>query len=67
MDFTNNVIILQTSSHLDYYQKIAREALDKAIVSGEKPESKHYRVKIGKNIGTGNSDSRISRLSNCTN
>ena len=56
MGFTNNGNILQTSSlHLDYYQKIAREALDKAIVSGEKPESKHYRVKIGKNIGTGNS------------
>ena len=56
MGFTNNGNVLQTSSlHLDYYQKIAREALDKAIVSGEKPESKHYRVKIGKNIGTGNS------------
>ena len=56
MGFTNNGNILQTSSlHLDYYQKIAREAIDKAIVSGEKPDSKHYRVKIGKNIGTGNS------------
>jgi len=56
MGFTNNGNILQTSSlHLDYYQKIAREALDKAIVSGEKPDSKHYRVKIGKNIGTGSS------------
>ena len=56
MGFTNNGNTLQTSSlHLDYYQKIARQALDKAIVSGEKPESKHYRVKIGKNIGTGNS------------
>ncbi len=56
MGFTNNGNVLQTSSlHLDYYQKIAREALEKAIVSGEKPESKHYRVKIGKNIGSGNS------------
>ena len=54
MGFSNNGNILQTSSlHLDYYQKIAREALDKAIVFGKKPEAKHYRVKIGKNIGNG--------------
>jgi uncharacterized membrane protein len=54
MGFSNNGNILQTSSlHLDYYQKIAREALDKAIVFWKKPEAKHYRVKIGKNIGNG--------------
>ncbi|WP_139957008.1 DUF1592 domain-containing protein [Flavicella sediminum] len=54
MGFTNNGNILQISSlHIDYYQKIAREALDKAIVFGEKPESKSYKVTFGKGIGEG--------------
>ena len=54
MGFTNNGNILQTSSlHIDYYQKLAREALDKAIVKGEKPVSKKYKVIIGKNKGDG--------------
>lgn len=52
MGFTNNGDVLQMSSlHIDYYQKIAREALDKAIVKGEKPISKKYKVTFGKNIG----------------
>ena len=54
MGFTNNGNILQTSSlHIDYYQKLAREALDKAIVRGEKPESKRYKVILGKDKGDG--------------
>lgn len=54
MGFTNNGDILQISSlHIDYYQKIAREALDEAIVTGNKPESKKYRVTFGKDIGVG--------------
>ncbi|MBJ6366512.1 DUF1592 domain-containing protein [Snuella sedimenti] len=54
MGFSNNGNILQTSSlHIDYYQKIAREALDKAIVLGEKPEVKKYKVTFGKDIGDG--------------
>ena len=54
MGFSNNGNILQTSAlHIDYFQKIAREALDKAIVFGEKPQSKRYKVSIGKNIGDG--------------
>jgi uncharacterized membrane protein len=56
MGFSNNGNILQTSAlHLDYYQKIAREALDKAIVFGDKPQSKRYKVTLGKNLGCGNS------------
>ena len=56
MGFSNNGNILQTSAlHIDYYQKIAREALDKAIVFGQKPESKRYKVSIGKNVGCGKS------------
>jgi hypothetical protein len=52
MGFTNNGNILQTSAlHIDYYQKIAREALDKALVNGEKPKSKRYKVILGKNKG----------------
>ena len=56
MGFSNNGNILQTSAlHLDYYQKIAREALDKTIVFGNKPQSKRYKVTLGKNLGCGNS------------
>ena len=52
MGFTNNGNILQTSSlHIDYYQKLAREALDKALVKGEKPKSRRYKVVLGKNKG----------------
>jgi uncharacterized membrane protein len=48
--FSNNGNILQTSAlHIDYYQKIAREALDKAIVLGDKPKSFRYKVTIGQN------------------
>ena len=39
--------------HIDYYQKLAREALNKAIVNGMKPESKKYKVILGKNKGDG--------------
>lgn len=52
MGFSNNGDVLQISSlHIDYYQKIAREALDKAIVSGPKPKSKKYKITFGKGIG----------------
>ncbi|MDB2568505.1 DUF1592 domain-containing protein [Flavobacteriaceae bacterium] len=52
MGFTNNGNILQTSSlHIDYYQKLAREALDKALVKGEKPKSRRYKVVLGNNKG----------------
>jgi uncharacterized membrane protein/mono/diheme cytochrome c family protein len=52
MGFTNNAETLQTSPlHFDYFQKIAREALDQAIVTGEKPEVKRYKVEFGSNVG----------------
>ena len=52
MGFTNNGEVLRASPlHLEYYQDIARAALDKAIVHGDKPESTHYRVEFG--TGTG--------------
>ncbi|MDO5980211.1 DUF1592 domain-containing protein [Flavivirga spongiicola] len=52
MGFSNNGDVLQISSlHIDYYQKIAREALDKAIVHGPKPKSKKYKITFGKGIG----------------
>lgn len=54
MGFSNNGDVLQISSlHIDYYQKIAREALDKAIVKGPKPKSKKYKITFGKGIGEG--------------
>ena len=54
LGFSNNGNVLQTSAlHIDYYQKIAREALDKAIVFGDRPKSKRYKVSLGKGIGDG--------------
>ena len=54
MGYSNNGNVLQTSAlHIDYFQKIARKALDKAIVSGEKPAPKRYKVILGKNKGDG--------------
>jgi uncharacterized membrane protein len=54
MGFSNNGNILQTSAlHIDYFKKIAREALDKAIVFGSKPKSKRYKVTLGKKFGDG--------------
>ncbi|WP_190808808.1 DUF1592 domain-containing protein [Flagellimonas sp. S3867] len=52
MGFSNNGHELQTSAlHIEYYQQIAREALDKAIAPIEIPKSTHYRIKFGKDIG----------------
>ena len=57
MGFRNSGEVLQTSSlHLDYYEKIARAALGKAIASGDRPEPVHYRITFGSKIdsnGTG--------------
>lgn len=51
MGFSNNGDVLQTSSlHLEYYEKIARTALSKAIVTGDRPESVHYRFTFGSAI-----------------
>ena len=48
--FTNNGSVLQTTPlHLEYYQKIAREALDQAIFV-EKPRVTRYRVTLGTDL-----------------
>lgn len=54
MGFTNNgETLLSSPLHLEYYQSIARAALDQAIVVGERPEPMHYRVSFGKGSGMG--------------
>jgi hypothetical protein len=48
--FSNNGSVLQTTPlHLEYYQKIAREALKQAIFT-ERPKSYRYRIRIGEDI-----------------
>ncbi|MGB0371921.1 MAG: DUF1592 domain-containing protein [Opitutales bacterium] len=52
MGFTNAADTLQTSAlHIEYYKDIARSALDKAIVTGDRPEVKRYRVDFADNSG----------------
>ena len=49
--FTNNGAVLQTTSlHLEYYQKIARQALNQAIFI-EKPPITRYRITLGTDLG----------------
>ncbi|MCM8533710.1 MAG: DUF1592 domain-containing protein [Lentisphaeraceae bacterium] len=51
--FTNNGETLTMSTlHMDYYMKIAREALDKAIVTGDAPEIYKFKTTISKNISS---------------
>ncbi len=52
MGFTNNGEVLQvTPLYLEYYQQIARQALDKAIGPAEKPPVTRYKISFGKGIG----------------
>lgn len=54
MGFSNNGELLFSSPlHLEYFQNIARTALNKAITTGEQPQKTHYRVYFGKNKGVG--------------
>lgn len=54
MGFSNNGDVLQISPlHIDYYRSIARNALDTAIVHGDRPEAIRYRVTLGENVGKG--------------
>lgn len=54
MGFTNSTTALLTSGlHVEYYQAIARAALDKAIVAETPPESMRYRVTVGRDLGAG--------------
>lgn len=54
LGFRNNGAVQQsTSLHLDYYQQVAREALQQAIVSGPRPAPTRYLITFGKGIGKG--------------
>lgn len=54
MGFTNGGETLSMSTlQAEYYQAIARKALDKAIRYGERPPLKRYRATVGLDIGTG--------------
>lgn len=54
MGFTNSAAAQQTTAlHLHYYEAIAREALGKAIVIGERPAPVRYRVRLGRDVGCG--------------
>lgn len=51
MGFSNSGSVLQTSSlHIDYWEKLARSALDKAIKTGPRPETLRMRVTFGDDI-----------------
>lgn len=54
MGFTNNGAVLNASPLLlDYYQEIARTALQAAIVTGERPAPARYLITFGRGIGKG--------------
>ncbi len=54
MGFSNSSDSLLISPlHVEYYQSIAREAIDKAIKTGDRPEPKRYRATLGANVGLG--------------
>ena len=51
MGFSNSGSVLQTSSlHVDYWEALARSALDKAIKSGPRPDALRLRVTFGEDI-----------------
>ena len=53
MGFSNSAEVLQiTPLHFDYYEKVARSALDKAIITGPKPDSYRFRISFGADIDT---------------
>ena len=57
--FSNNAELLQNSSlHLETFEQIARTALSKAIDPEEKPETVHYRMHFGNDIGIGQNHSK---------
>ncbi len=51
MGFSNSASVLQTSSlHVDYWEQLARTALDAAIKTGPRPDALRLRVTFGENI-----------------
>ncbi|AWB68985.1 hypothetical protein C2869_09580 [Saccharobesus litoralis] len=54
MGFSNSGELLQSSTlHLETFEQIARNALDKAIDPEQKPKVHHYRMVFGKDQGIG--------------
>lgn len=54
MGFTNNGEVLQASAlHIDYYQALARQALNEAIATGERPRATRYKITFGTGVGEG--------------
>jgi mono/diheme cytochrome c family protein len=52
MGFSNDGETLRASPlHFELYEQIAREALERAIVTGPRPAPMHYRVALGRGIG----------------
>lgn len=52
LGFSNSGELLQSSTlHLETFEKIARDALDKVIVGAEKPKIHRYRMRFGDDIG----------------
>ncbi len=60
MGFTNSGGALVTSPlHVSYFESIARKALDKAIVTGGRPQPLRYRVTLGEGVGATGSAAEI--------
>ncbi|GGF49386.1 hypothetical protein GCM10011339_42500 [Echinicola rosea] len=60
MGFSNNGQVLGVSPlHVEYYKKIARSAIDKAIAPEKKPTATRYRITFGKGIGKGKTAAMI--------
>lgn len=52
--FSNSAEVLRASPlHLEYYQSIARDALDQAMALGPRPAPARYHVRLGDGVGIG--------------
>ena len=57
--FSNNGEVLRASPLLlEYYQSIARDALDQAMALGPRPETARYFVRLGLGVGVGHVGAR---------
>lgn len=58
--FSNGADALLTSPlHVEQWQSIARAALDKAIVTGPRPQTTRYRVTLGLGVGRGGAAAEV--------
>ena len=57
--FSNNAEVLRASPlHLEYYQSIARDALEQAMALGPRPAPTRYFVRFGDGVGIGHVGAR---------